>query len=69
MTLFDTSRQRVRTAGEIELPARETLTLESGGLHVMLMGVGSLLEGDSVEITLLLETSGSLDIVAEVRAF
>jgi hypothetical protein len=33
------------------------------------MGVGSLVEGDTVEITLLLEGSGPLDIAAGVRAF
>jgi len=58
--------------GEVDglvLPAGGTAQLEPGGFHVMLMGVGSLVEGDSVEITLILETTGPLDIVAEVRAF
>jgi copper(I)-binding protein len=60
------------TMGEVDgldLPAGDTALLEPGGFHVMLMGVGSLMEGDTVAITLLLETSGTLDIVAEVRSF
>ena len=58
--------------GEVEaldLPAGGTAQLAPGGFHIMLMGVGSLVEGDTVEITLLLEGSGPLDIAAEVRAF
>ena len=58
--------------GEVEaldLPAGGAVTLAPGGYHIMLMGVGSLVEGDTVEITLLLEGSGPLDIVAEVRTF
>lgn len=68
-TIDETGLARMGEVDGLDLPAGAAALLEPGGFHVMLMGVGSLVEGDTVEITLLLETSGSLDIVAEVRAF
>ncbi len=57
-------------AGEVELLAGETLTLEPGGLHVMLMGVErSLTEGETVSLTLLFESAGETTFEAEVRGF
>ena len=68
-TIDDEGLARMGEVDGLDLPAGGTAQLEPGGFHVMLMGVGSLVEGDTVEITLLLEVHGPLDIVAEVRAF
>jgi copper(I)-binding protein len=68
-TIDDRGLARMGEVDGLDLPAGGTALLEPGGFHVMMMGVGPLVEGDTVEITLLLEASGSLDIVAEVRAF
>jgi len=68
-TIDETGLARMGEVDGLDLPPGGAALLEPGGFHVMLMGVGSLVEGDTVEITLLLETSGSLDIVAEVRAY
>jgi len=68
-TIDEDGLARMGEVDGLDLPAGGTAQLEPGGFHVMLMGVGSLVEGDTVEITLLLETAGPLDIVAEVRAF
>jgi copper(I)-binding protein len=54
--------------GGILAPAGETVTLEPGGLHVMLMGLdGPLAEGDSVSITLVFEQAGEIAVIAPVR--
>ena len=68
-TIDEDGLARMGEVDGLDLPAGGTAQLEPGGFHVMLMGVGSLVEGDTVEITLLLEESGPLDIAAEVRAF
>lgn len=68
-TIDESGLARMGEVDGLDLPAGGAALLEPGGFHVMLMGVGSLVEGDTVEITLLLEGSGSLDIAAEVRAF
>ena len=54
---------------DLEIPAGETVTLEPGGLHVMLMDVDDLEEGDSVEVDLEFETSGVVTVEAEVGAY
>jgi len=68
-TIDEKGLARMGEVDALDLPAGGTAQLEPGGFHIMLTGVGSLVEGDTVEITLLLEGSGPLDIAAEVRAF
>ncbi|QGG95880.1 copper chaperone PCu(A)C [Actinomarinicola tropica] len=52
----------------IDLPAGETVALEPGGYHVMLMGLTEPLEvGGEIEITLELESGGTVTVTAEVR--
>ena len=68
-TIDEKGLARMGEVEALDLPAGGAAALEPGGFHIMLMGVGSLVEGDTVEITLLLEGSGPLDIAAEVRAF
>jgi copper(I)-binding protein len=54
---------------DLEIPAGETVTLEPGGLHVMLMDVDDLEEGDTVDVDLEFETSGVVTVEAEVGAY
>lgn len=52
----------------IEVPAGETVPLEPGGLHVMLLELASPLEvGQRIELTLQLAGGDSLVVEAEVR--
>lgn len=52
----------------IDLDAGETLTLEPGGLHIMLFGLSEpLAPGDSLPLTLHFEQAGSLEVEADVR--
>jgi copper(I)-binding protein len=53
----------------LDLPAGGTVLLEPGGYHLMLMGVGTLVEGDAIELTLVLAGSDPIQVEAEVRAF
>lgn len=49
--------------GGIEIPADGEVTLERGGLHVMLMGVGTpLQEGDVFPLTLVFEHAGEITV-------
>jgi copper(I)-binding protein len=52
---------RMRRLGELDLLPGDSVKLAPGGIHVMLMGLTrSLLEGDSVELTLRFGTSDPL---------
>jgi copper(I)-binding protein len=51
----------------LPLPAGETVTLEPGGNHLMLMGVKEpLVAGDTVTLTLTFESSPPLELTARV---
>ncbi len=53
----------------IEIPAGDTVQLERGGLHVMLMGLnGTLNQGDMVKATLIFEHAGRVDVEFMVDA-
>jgi copper(I)-binding protein len=68
-TIDSTGLARMGKVEAVDLPAGATVQLEPGGYHLMLMGVGSLQEGDTIGITLLLQGSDSVLVAAEVRAF
>ena len=52
----------------IPVPAGETVSLEPGGLHVMCMMVQDpLVEGETVDVTLVFENTGEVEIDAEIR--
>lgn len=54
---------RMTPVTAIEIPAGETVALESGGLHVMLMGLTApLKEGDMVPATLHFEHAGAIEV-------
>jgi len=60
---------RMRPVDHIELPAGETVTLQPGGLHVMLMGLNApLKQGDSFPLTLRFEKAGDVTFDVTVAA-
>lgn len=70
---MDGGVMKMRAAPRIDLPARKTVKLAPGGLHVMLIGVRQpLKEGDKVALALTIQGAGgvksTLKVEAEVRA-
>jgi copper(I)-binding protein len=63
---------RMRAVPALDLPAGRTVELKPGGYHVMLMDLKrALKEGESVPVTLLVETGGRrerVDLAVPVRA-
>jgi hypothetical protein len=52
----------------LDIPAGETVRLEPGGYHLMLMGLtADLAVGGSIELTLVFERAGSVVVQAEIR--
>lgn len=65
----DNGVMRMRQVPAIDLPAGETVTLQPGGLHVMMMGLTApLAEGASFPVTLTFEKAGSLTVQVPVQA-
>jgi protein SCO1/2 len=61
---------RMQPVGSLTIPPGKTLTLEPGGLHVMLSGIERpLAPGDSVTLTLSFEGRGDVTVVAPVRPY
>ena len=59
---------KMRRAGALEIPPGESVRLEPGGLHVMLMGVSSPLEiGERISVTLVFERAGEVTLSVPVR--
>jgi periplasmic copper chaperone A len=60
---------RMRPVDAIALPPGQTVRLEPGGLHLMLIGLARpLARGESVPVTLRFERSGSVEIRLAVEA-
>jgi hypothetical protein len=58
----------MQQVGQIPIPAGETVALEVGGYHVMLMGIPERLEaGETVTLTLNFEQAGAVTVEADVR--
>lgn len=58
----------MRPVDEIAIPAGETVALEPGGYHIMLVELAEPLEvGDEIELTLTFEEAGEVVVTAEVR--
>ncbi len=52
----------------LELPAGEEVSLEPGGYHVMLLELKQpIAEGDTIEVTLMFENAGEVQVEAEAR--
>ncbi len=59
---------RMRQVEKIDLPAGQTVSLQPGGLHVMLIGLKQkLLPGEDVELTLTYEDGSEVTVKAPVR--
>jgi copper(I)-binding protein len=68
MHVQDGEVMRMRRIVHIHLPSRQTVSLQPGGLHIMLFDLKQPLSaGDEVPITLTFEDGSSKDIVAVVR--
>ena len=53
---------------KIDIPAGQTVKLEPGGYHVMIMNLSADLKaGDTVELTLTFQRAGKVTIKAEVK--
>ncbi len=64
----DTQEMAMRETDAIDLPAGETVALEPGGYHVMLLDLAEPLEpGTTIELTLVFEEAGEVVVEAEVR--
>lgn len=59
---------RMRQVDKIDLPAGETVSLQPGGLHVMLIGLKQkLVPDEEVELTLTFEDGSAVTLKAPVR--
>ncbi|WP_448587694.1 copper chaperone PCu(A)C [Thermocrinis sp.] len=66
--LHETVDGKMRKISAIEIPAKKTVELKPGGLHVMIIDLKEpLKEGQTVEITLKFEKSGEMKIQAPVK--
>jgi len=69
MSMEDGVMRMRRLEGGVPLPAGETVKLEPGGKHIMLIGLKDRLEdGETVSMTLTFENAGQLDVQASVQA-
>ncbi len=54
-------------AGQISIPARGSISLAPGGLHIMMMGLKApLVKGQAIEITLSFERAGDITVSAPI---
>jgi copper(I)-binding protein len=60
---------RMRAVPAIDVPAGRAVTLQPGGLHVMLMNLRRpLAPGESIELSLVFEKAGRRTVTLPVRA-
>lgn len=69
---MDGDVMRMREVGAIELPKGKTVSLQPGGLHIMLMNLTQpIAAGDVVPLTLVIESGGkrqTVEVKAEARS-
>jgi copper(I)-binding protein len=64
----DQGVMRMRKISQIELPAAKTVSLQPGGLHVMLLGLKrDLKPGDSIELTLVFSDNSEKQLQIPVQ--
>lgn len=67
-SMGDAPMMQMQPVEEIAVPAGETVSLEPGGLHLMMLDLAAPLEvGTTIEITLTFEQAGDVVVTAEVR--
>ena len=68
MHSMDDGVMRMRRIPHIHLPPGQTVSLQPGGLHIMLFDLAApLKEGDEFPLTLIFEDGSSKDVTAIVR--
>jgi copper(I)-binding protein len=66
--IHEDGMMRMRRVERIEVPAGGSVSLEPGGLHLMLIGLkGNLAPGDQVELTLSFDDGTQAQVLAPVR--
>lgn len=69
---MDGNMMRMREVKAVELPKGKTVSLEPGGLHLMLMNLKKpIAAGDTIPLTLTIESGGkqqTVEVNADVRA-
>lgn len=65
-TMNDDGTMGMSEVAAVEVPAGETVRLEPGGFHLMLVDVEPLVVGDEVDVTLTWEHGGDMTVTAEV---
>jgi hypothetical protein len=69
---MDGDVMRMREVKAIDLPRGNTVSLEPGGLHIMLMNLGKpIAAGEVIPLTLVIESGGkrqNVEVKAEARA-
>ena len=66
---MDGNLLKMRAIAALDIPAGGTVTLGTGGYHVMLIDLARpLAKGDSVPLTLTFDKAGTIDVVADVEA-
>lgn len=59
---------RMRRIPELQIPARATVRLEPGGLHLMLIGMrATIAEGETIPLALHFEHAGTIPLEAPVE--
>ena len=65
----DEGRSTMETVPSLPVAARSSVSMEAGGLHVMLIGVTEdLEEGDEIPLKLTFEEAGEVDVTVDVVA-
>ena len=64
----DDGLARMQERDEVEVDPGATVSFTPGGLHVMLLGVDDLAEGDTVAVELVFATSGVVEVDARVAS-
>ncbi len=67
-TMGDDGTMGMQPVDGIDLPVGDTLILEPGGYHLMLIGADRMEVGDAVDVTLTWEEAGDMTVEAEVVA-
>ncbi len=66
---MDNGVMRMSPAGPLTVPAGGDVTLEPGGLHIMLMDLpADLAEGSKIDVTLVFEAAGEVPVQVPVRS-
>lgn len=67
-TVMEGTVMRMQPVPRLEIPAGGRVSLEPGGLHIMLKGIRRELKvGDVITLTLRFERAGDITVQAEVR--